>query len=351
MSLIIACSWANALYSTAYLCLTDGAVLVVPVREEIAVSRTRHWYVWYALVVLTVSLASCGATSAAEPVYPTPTPTATLASAPPATATPTATSSLTETCGPTSNSAGAAMVTVGDLQALMQLGGLSYPARKLPDGLPLAPFKLQMSSPAALDAQLPPNPLTDPSMTEPQGGYWLSICDTSPTQAHTLDQVSVQIASFTPYGGHLNEWDSGDTKCGTVYARPQGVSGGGCGGAVGGAACFHATFAEGDGVGSSVSAPFTSAIGCLTGGTLPLPLPHGQGLNFALGITQPRAPGTYTFTIRLVTDAGTLTFVPTAPVLLAPVAHKWSGDACTAAAMQAQIPQATDPPTTYICPA
>jgi hypothetical protein len=112
------------------------------------------------------------------------------------------------------------IVTVGDVQATLGIGNFSYPSRKLPDGMPLAPLKLQDASPAALDAQLPPSPLTDPSMTEPDGGYWISICNTSQTHAHSLGHVSVRIASFTAYGGRLNAWDSADTKCGTIYGRP-----------------------------------------------------------------------------------------------------------------------------------
>jgi hypothetical protein len=213
------------------------------------------------------------------------------------------------------------------------------------------PFKLQDSSPAALDAQLPPSPLTDPSMTEPDGGYWISLCNTSKTQAHSLGHVSVQIASFTAYGGQLNEWDEADSKCGTIYGRPQGVSGGGCGGGIAAIACMHATFPTGGGVGSTVSATFNSNPGCMTGATLPLALPPGQELDFALGITRPGTPGTFTFAMNLVTDAGAISFAPTTPVLLAPVAHHWNGEACTTSAMQAQIPQATNPPTVYICPA
>ena len=43
-------------------------------------------------------------------------------------------------------------------------------------------------------------------------------------------------------------------------------------------------------------------------------------------------------------------FTAGVPMLLAPVAHVWNGQACTAASMLAQIPPATNPPTPYICP-
>jgi hypothetical protein len=248
---------------------------------------------------------------------------------------------------------------VGDLEATIQIGLFSFPSRKVPDGIPLAPLKLQDSSPASLDAQLPPSPLTDPSMAEPDGGYWISICNTSKTHAHSLGYVSVQIASFTAYGGQLNAWDAADsayadsayTQCGSIYRRPQGVSGGGC--SVDGLviACMHATFPTGGGVGSSVSAAFNANPGCRTGATLPLSLPPGQELDFALGMTPPSTPGTFTFTMHLGTDAGAITFAPSAPVLLAPVAHHWTGEACTTSTMQAQIPPATNPSTVYICPA
>jgi hypothetical protein len=176
------------------------------------------------------------------------------------------------------------------------------------------------------------------------------VCNTSTTQAHTLEHVSVQIASFSAYTGQLNQWEFADTKCFTTYTRPQGVSGGGCGGAVGGYVCFHVTFPAGAGTGSAALATLIANLGCMTGGAMPLQLPPGQMLDFALGITRPNAAGIYSFAVSLVMESGTLALAPTDPVLLAPVAHKWNGEACTTAAMQAQIPPATNPPTAYICP-
>src|SRR5215472_11429007 len=101
---------------------------------------------WIGLLVLTVSLAGCGVTSVAaaeqhtSTPMATPTPTATLAPAPTATSTPS--SSVTMPCSPPPSSG---IVTVGDLQATIGLGNFSYPSRKLPDGISLAPFKLQDS--------------------------------------------------------------------------------------------------------------------------------------------------------------------------------------------------------------
>jgi hypothetical protein len=62
-------------------------------------------------------------------------------------------------------------------------------------------------------------------------------------------------------------------------------------------------------------------------------------------------PGVYTFVVGLWQDR-------TGPAARAEVserfdpnaAHEWSGQACTAADMQAQLPSTTNPPTPLLCP-
>ena len=50
-------------------------------------------------------------------------------------------------------------------------------------------------------------------------------------------------------------------------------------------------------------------------------------------------------------DGEASVFVAVTPAtLLAPVAHEWSGEACTTSALQSQIRPATRPPTYDLCP-
>ncbi len=52
----------------------------------------------------------------------------------------------------------------------------------------------------------------------------------------------------------------------------------------------------------------------------------------------------------MTADGTPLPFTGEGSLLLAPVAHVWNGQACTSSGMLAQIPPATNPPTSYICP-
>jgi hypothetical protein len=96
------------------------------------------------------------------------------------------------------------------------------------------------------------------------------------------------------------------------------------------------------------------------GGTvIPAPFQPGQAISIEVGMgpstAQPgqafTVPGYYTFTFGIGVDGSAPVFAATSPsTLLAPIAHQWTGTACTAAAMQAQIPPATTSPTYYLCP-
>lgn len=71
-----------------------------------------------------------------------------------------------------------------------------------------------------------------------------------------------------------------------------------------------------------------------------------------VGIKVPQA-GTYTFAISLWQDrSGPSITVPdvTLQFLFGQALHEWSGEACTQADMQSQLPPPTDPPTRLICP-
>ena len=91
-------------------------------------------------------------------------------------------------------------------------------------------------------------------------------------------------------------------------------------------------------------------------GPLPVTLKHGEWMTIEVGMGPNSedpvfsTAGTYTFSFGLSIDKQASIFAVTSPpTLLAPPAHEWSGQACTTAAMQAQIP-ASNPTTMYICP-
>jgi hypothetical protein len=61
--------------------------------------------------------------------------------------------------------------------------------------------------------------------------------------------------------------------------------------------------------------------------------------------------GVYTFTFGIGVDNAAPIFATTSPqTLLTADVRAWTGAACGSAAMQAQIPPATNPPSYYLCP-
>jgi hypothetical protein len=240
---------------------------------------------------------------------------------------------------------------IGDLIVTEAQLSLAYPAQQLPDGTPLAPLKL--NSNVDLANEFPNSPPVNPQLKENPSGYAFLVCNAAPSQPHVIRSVSVRIASFTPYGGQLNSWQF----CDGTFARPQGASSGGCGGGASYEEYLHATFPTDAGAGATVAAAQTGtgtnpAPGATQANPLPVMLGLGKTLTFDVGITAPAAPGLYGFAFGLAIDDQSPTFFSTTqPALLAPIAHKWTGQACEAPAMQAKIPQTvTDPPTMYICP-
>lgn len=310
------------------------------------------------VALLVLPLAGCGATAhAGRPSAPAkPTPTATATATAIATATPTtlpgANGGENVSIGPCDPALSSAPhFALGDLIVHMSIAGFSWPGRKLPDGTPLTPFKLAAPTGSALNAQLPLAPPVNPALDEPVGAYSLSICNTSKTKTHAISAISLSIASLTPYTGQLNEWMIAG-PCATYYGRPTGVQGGGCGGGVGpGSNCMHASFAANAKAAAVVSAVSSAANSCTGDIPLPATLAPNQELPVTLGITPPTTPGTYSFALGIGVDGGPVMFSSgQTPILIAPVAHHWDGEACTQSAMQAQIPAATNPPTYYICP-
>lgn len=308
-----------------------------------------RWLVWLSLG-LALCLAGCGTTSAktadnSSSTATTPLPTPTLMPTTP----PTPDASQLAACGLHSPSG---VVSLGDL--LVSGPGftnVANPARKLPDGTPLAPFKL--ASGDALNTQLPLDPAVSPNMTTGSGGYWLSVCNSSPTTTHVVQGVSVQIESATPYSGELDAWNFCD---GSYNAATKQAGQAGCGGGFCANETLKATFdTTTAGANASVTSAgsdkdFAGGCGPVVFGPLPVSLKPHQSIFINIGVALPSTPATYTFAFGVAQDSAAPSYLfASRPTLLAPITHKWTGTACASPAMQSQIPPASSP-TYYICP-
>lgn len=300
-------------------------------------------------LLLLALLAGCGQTSSDSlggnaPATPTATAAATATLVPTVAPTQAALTSGHPCSTDTSGQVG--YVQIGDLKVSQAHFILAYPSRQLPANLdPAKPYQLPAN---AYDSPNPPvNPHTDGG-----NGYGLTICNTSKGVSHLIIGVTVTIAAFTPHTGALNVWQF----CDSVYARPDGVQGGGCGGAYVTDEKLQAQFDGSAGVGAKahvvqLGTGNASGDGGLDTPPLPIRLGPGQMLVIVLGVTPPTAPGTYSFTFGLAYD-----IVPSAPVstmqptLFASATVKWNGQNCTKSALLTQIPSAvTNPPTDYVC--
>lgn len=305
----------------------------------------RARFCWIGLSVLILAIAGCGASpSPTANSTATATATATFPSAPTATPVPTANlAQVNPACRPQPHDTDT-YYQIGDLVVRQVDFALVYPSKMLPDGTPLKPFLLPS------ERGITGGPPTDPILKENPGGYLFTVCNGSFTQSHVLTNVSVQIASVTSYTGQLNAWNF----CDGYFVRPSGAQYGGCGGGLAADEYLHATFAADAGFGASVVAAQTGTGTPPGGGTtppLPITLKPGMLISVNVGITAPTSPGQYAFAFAVSVDgADPVYFSTTTPTLLAPIAHKWTGQACLTAAMQQQIPPATNPPAYYICP-
>jgi hypothetical protein len=216
----------------------------------------------------------------------------------------------------------------------------SYPGYQLPANLPFAPYKVDTSFGGKGGAGPAGLPLSNPST-----GFGLFLCNASATQTHTITSVTLKVAAFTPYSGTLNEVRA----CAMVYSRPGGTSGGGCGGGAAWDMQLTGAFPASAPVGTEIT--MQNSVSSNT--SLPATLQPNQTFYIVLSPTLPQLSGTYSYQAGLGIDGAPATYISggTTPALYAPVTHSWDGGNCLSAAMQAQIPPATNPPTAYICPA
>jgi hypothetical protein len=292
------------------------------------------------LLILSALLAGCGSTTTGRAV----TPTATLAPS----ATPSATPLTNVTfeqfhaACPLSEPSGH-LYQIGDLYVSVDLTNLDYPAAKLPDGVPLAPYKLAPGTDQFRG--LPPTPKVNPNLG--RDGFFVSVCNASKSASHRIEGVDVRIDRFTPYTGALNSWQF----CAGWYANGH-ADGGGCGGGYQAGEYLHATFGANAGAEATTPASFIKSgpdLGDTPLPSLPLTRTPGRSVLMVVSLTAPTAPGTYNFSFSLTVDGAKTAFAPlTDDLLLDPAARTWSGDACATPAMQAQIPSGSA--DSYICP-
>jgi len=316
----------------------------------------RRLFRWVSALALAILLAGCGTSTtrlagqvATATPLPTATPRPTVAPTPTLKPIPRATLGADgHPCYADAMFSSQPGANLGDLVVVSaQLSNLNYGARKLPDDLPLKPLVVSQGG-----SEFPVEPVTNPGTSV--GGWDFALCNTSTSASHRLDGVSVRINALVPRAAPVNEWPS----CGGTYSR-SGPLGHGCGGGDPRDVNLHASFVAGASEGASAAAmqvgepnsfrPFKFEPVQMT--SLPITLGPGDGLVINVTFDLPSPSGTYTFGFGVAEDGSTPGYVSTAePVLLASVAHNWTGDACLTPAMQAQIPPATNPPSYYLCP-
>jgi hypothetical protein len=237
-------------------------------------------------------------------------------------------------------------VQLGDLKVSQVHFILAYPSLQLPSNLDGSkPY--QLSANAYDPPKLPVNPNVGTG-----AGYGFTVCNTSSTASHVIAGVTTSISAFQPYVGQLNVWQF----CDSVYARPDGIGGGGCGGANIFDESLQATFAANAITGAQVTATLVSTGNTSEGSgsdTAPLPISLGPGqmLVFSMGITPPIAAGTYSFAFGLTYDSVTAAPISTMqPTIFDTLAEKWNGQNCTTPTLLSQIPTTvTNPVTNYVC--
>ena len=307
-----------------------------------------------ALLISLISLASlaiagCGQTALKGAAPITNTPTATTA--PTATPAPTipVTNALLSACFGFNASQAGTTSQVGDmLFTQVQVAGLAYPSVMLPDGTDVThPLKLQGQG----ENEFTNSPATNPGLADGGEGLTLGVCNISAAKSHTLNTMTAKITSFTGYSGQLSQWN----LCEGMVDSHHNLTGGGCGGAMPLCMCFHAPFAASATTGAEVTMTQTQDSLNNPGdhaGTLPLTLAPHKGFFLFAGMDKPSAAGRYTFAfgVRIDGQSSVEYSAPGSAVLLAPVAHKWSGEGCkNNPSMLSQI-SATNPETYYICP-
>ena len=241
---------------------------------------------------------------------------------------------------------------IGDM--LIRAGYVGNGSRKLAGDTPHQPLQLpDPNDTAAMAERFPVEPVVNPING---GGFAFTLCNASPTQSHEVEGVKLRINQFTAYSGPVQTWNT----CDGYYTRsvPQGIVGTGCSVAIQwdermrvGLAAKAAAGTEETVTWVSAGTQPTDASRNTPFGPLPATVPPGQSMVVFMQSNLPVAAGTYEFAVAPIVDHRPLPFAPIGePAIFSPGGLKWTGAACRTASMQRQIPQATTPPSFYICP-
>lgn len=238
-----------------------------------------------------------------------------------------------------------AAVVAGDLRVSPTTLGYGQQVLQVPGNAPLKPLALPAQGANGLAPREIPGWFYPAGDSPPD--LLITVCNTSTTKAHTIESVSVKLSAFTPYGGSLNTWN----PCDGAYTRPAGFIALDCGE---GAAIYdeyvRATFDSSAQVGAVVPAPLADPTAFGNFGPLPAALAPGQSMLIAVFVKAPATAGIYTFAAGILADNAPMPFTAGQSVLLAPIAHRWTGKACLSPIMQTGIPANSPAGTYYICP-
>lgn len=303
----------------------------------------KNWrWLTLSVMLLTLFVAGCDAPQASV-LDANETPTAGATDTPTVTPPPRPVSTITgeSYLCPDPTSTDPSYVHYGDIRISQVQFALAYPSVLLPNTTTGKPYKLPANT------QSLGGPPVNPTVTEPGGGYGFTICNTSTTASHTIQDVVVKIEQFTAYTDPAATWQF----CDGFYQRPSGANYGGCGGAFAADEPIHAVFAPNDTTGATATAVPTTSTDLSDSAAPPLPITLGPGQQLVvnIGLTPPLIAGTYTFGFYLIFDSGQPQAISKmTPTLFDSAATKWTAQACTQTAALSQIP-ASDTSNKYVC--
>jgi hypothetical protein len=168
--------------------------------------------------------------------------------------------------------------------------------------------------------------------------FLLEICNTSTATTHHLGDFGVRLTSLTPYAGQLNALNG----CASLYARSGSIDGE-CASGYSPDVEESFQFAANAAVSATVTQKLSPAAQILP----------GQGVGIGFSVHPPTGVARMTFQLGIGIDGQAISYpsvLTTQPAINAPIARRWAGNYCTAAAMQAQIPATSPANTYYICP-
>ncbi len=177
---------------------------------------------------------------------------------------------------------------------------------------------------------------------------WMGLNGSAGGGAGYVCAVSVKIVSYKPLSAPIPNVTR--TCSDLPWLNPGGVETGadcGAGGRVIGRADL--TFTS-NAAGASASSAFHDVNNPQSTEPLQAPASGSQQASVWVHIKVP-ASGTYVFRVGIWQDrSGPVVFTTLTATFVVDALHEWSGQACVAPAMQAQMPPPSNPPSIFICP-